>query len=173
MENRIRSTHEVILKVYDELRNLASQHLARESPGQTLCATSLVHETYDRLAKGNREWDSTGHFFGAAASAMRQILVDEARRKKAVKHGGGRRRIEMENLKLGGNSQISNFDALIDFDAALRAYEAEYPVKANLVELRYFAGLSLRDAAAELEISESTAKRYWNFSKAWLTEKLS
>jgi RNA polymerase sigma factor (TIGR02999 family) len=161
--------------VYDELRKLAAQKLAQEPPGQTLQPTALVHEAYLRLVaspelerEGGRSWDSRGHFFGAAAEAMRRILVEHARRSQAVKHGGGRRRVPLEEFHRVTESP----EDLLDLDDALTSLAAVEPDKARLVQLRFFAGLSTPDAAAALGISVATAERWWTFSRAWLYSAL-
>jgi RNA polymerase sigma factor (TIGR02999 family) len=152
--------------VYDELRKLAAQRLAQEKPGQTLDATALVHEAYLHLVdvEQAQHWNSRGHFFAAAAEAMRRILVDKARRKRRPKHGGDRQRVELEGAL---NVAESGPDILPLHEALNRLAEQE-PIKAKLVSLRYFAGLSLEDAAACLGISPATAKRYWTVARAWL-----
>ncbi len=153
--------------VYDELRRLASQKLARESPGQTLQATALVHEAYIRLvgSEHNCQWDNQGHFFAAAAEAMRRILIDQARRKQSEKHGGGRQRFE-----LGEQDLISNAspDRLLALDEALCKLSREEPESAELVKLRAFAGLSVEQAANVLGISRANAYRHWAYARAWL-----
>jgi RNA polymerase sigma factor (TIGR02999 family) len=157
--------------VYDELRKLAAQKLAQEKPGHTLQATALVHEAYLRLVDGEKaeHWNSRGHFFAAAAEAMRRILVDNARRKRRPKHGGDRQRVALgESLPWADPG-----DDLLAIDEALNRLAAEEPVKAELVKLRYFAGLSLEEAAACLSISPATAKRYWAVARAWLFAALS
>jgi RNA polymerase sigma factor (TIGR02999 family) len=153
--------------IYAELRKLAAARMARESPGQTLDATALVHEAYLRLVDNNAEqhWDSRGHFFAAAAEAMRRILVDNARRKRSVKHGGDRERIDLEQEPLVAPARAENLLAL---DEALTDLAAEAPAKAELVKLRYFAGLSLDESALALGISPTTAKRHWQYARAWL-----
>ncbi len=156
--------------VYAELRQLAAQRLAHETPGQTLQPTALVHEAYLRLV-GDAEdtrWDSRGHFFAAAAEAMRRILVEQARRKQAVKHGGGRRRVPLEEFHRISESP----EDLLDLDDALTRFAAEEPDKARLVQLRFFAGLSAPDAAAALGISVATAERWWTLARAWLYSEL-
>jgi RNA polymerase sigma factor (TIGR02999 family) len=166
-----RSAAEQLLPlIYEELRQLAAQKLAHETPGQTLQPTALVHEAYLRLvgdpAGGN--WDSRGHFFAAAAEAMRRILVENARRKQAVKHGGGKRRVPLEEFHRVTESP----EDLLDLDDALNRFAAEEPDKARLVQLRFFAGLSTPDAAAALGISVATAERWWTFARAWLYSEL-
>ncbi len=152
--------------VYDELRKLAAARLAQEKPGQTLEATALVHEAYLRLVDTEKAqaWNSRGHFFAAAAEAMRRILVEQARRKRRPKHGGDRQRIDLDEAV----AALDPREDLLALDEALTRFAAEEPVKAELVKLRYFAGLSLEEAAACLGISLATAKRYWAVARAWL-----
>jgi RNA polymerase sigma factor (TIGR02999 family) len=153
--------------VYDELRKLAAQKLAQEKPGQTLQPTALVHEAYLRLLEGEHagNWNSRGHFFAAAAEAMRRILVDNARRKRRPKHGGDLQRLPLEQVALPVDER---FDDLLDIDEALKSLASQEPLKAELVKLRYFAGLSVDETAACLGISPVTAKRYWAVARAWL-----
>src|SRR3954470_16914906 len=153
--------------VYDELRKLAAVRLAREKPGQTLQATALVHDAYLRLVgpEAARGWNSRGHFFAAAAEAMRRILVDNARRKRRPKHGGDRRRVGLDSIALPAEDRSHDLLAL---DEALTALAAREPLKAELVKLRYFAGLSVEEAAACLGISAVTAKRHWAVARARL-----
>jgi RNA polymerase sigma factor (TIGR02999 family) len=157
--------------VYDELRRLAGQKLANEKPGQTLQATALVHEAYVRLVgEGDaRRWDSRGHFFAAAAEAMRRILVDNARRKQRLKRGGDRQRLELAQIE--GSLSLPG-EELLALDEALEQLGAEDGPKAELVKLRYFAGMSLEDAAACLNISRATASRHWAYARAWLFDRL-
>jgi RNA polymerase sigma factor (TIGR02999 family) len=160
--------------VYDELRKLAAQRLAEEKPGQTLQATALVHEAYLRLVGSERRgssprWDGRGHFFAAAAEAMRRILVESARRKRRLKHGGGWQRQELHADIAGAPEPDEDVIAL---DAALTRLTESHPVHARLVELRYFAGLTGNEAAALLGISPSTADRHWVFARAWLRREL-
>ena len=153
--------------VYDELRKLAAQRLAHEKPGQTIQATALVHEAYVRLVgvESAQQWNNCGHFFAAAAEAMRRILVDNARRKRRPKHGGDRRRIGLDSVVL----QVEDrFHDILALDEALSEFARREPLKAELVKLRYFAGLSVEEAAASLGISAVTAKRYWAVSRAQL-----
>jgi RNA polymerase sigma factor (TIGR02999 family) len=157
--------------VYDELRKLAAQRLAQEKPGQTLQATALVHEAYLRLI-GHRApglpgaaFNSRGHFFAAAAEAMRRILVDNARRKRRPKHGGQRQRIELDDLVRLTDDRAGE---LLSLHAALEKLEAEAPAKAQLVKLRYFAGLSHQEAAEAMGISRATADRHWAYAKVFL-----
>ncbi|WZP00903.1 sigma-70 family RNA polymerase sigma factor [Isosphaeraceae bacterium EP7] len=153
--------------VYRELRRLAEQRLARENPGQTLQATALVHEAYLRLVDGEeaQQWNSRGHFFAAAAEAMRRILVENARRKRSEKHGGHLERRDLDEVEIEAPAPL---DDLLGLDEALAKLEAEDPVKAQLVKLRYFAGLTEVEASDVLGISRATAQRHWRFAKVWL-----
>jgi len=158
--------------VYDELRKLAAARLAQEQPGQTLQATALVHDAYIRLvdvAKVQR-WDSRGHFFSAAAEAMRRILVDNARRRDSLKRGGNLDRVDLPELVAPLVDEP--FDVLA-LNNALLELESEHPDKANLVKLRYFAGCSLEETAEYLGISRATAQRHWAYARAWLYGRLS
>lgn len=157
--------------VYDELRKLAAQRLAEERPGQTLQATALVHEAYLRLVGGDapQRWSGRGHFFAAAAEAMRRIQIDCARRKRRPKHGGDRRRLPLEETaSIGEDDRVD----LLALDEALDGLARHSPDKAELVKLRYFAGLTLEEAAACLGVSLATAKRHWAFARAWLYDAL-
>jgi RNA polymerase sigma factor (TIGR02999 family) len=166
-----RAAAELLPLVYDELRRLAAQKLAQERPGQTLEATALVHEAYLRLVDVEKvqPWNSRGHFFGAAAEAMRRILVENARRKGRLKRGGdlGRQDIQVHEPVLEG--PVTDVLAI---DEALEQLAREHPAKAELVKLRYFAGLTLAEAASALDISPSTADRHWKFARAWLARRL-
>jgi RNA polymerase sigma factor (TIGR02999 family) len=157
--------------VYDELRRLAARRISREQPGQTLQATALVHEAYLRLVDQDRiqRWDSRGHFFAAAAEAMRRILVDKARRKRTDKHGGKHQRQDLDDLELVAPAPSEDLLAL---DEALTRLAAEDPAKAELVKLRYFAGLTIEESANALGISSATAKRRWAFARAWLFHQI-
>jgi RNA polymerase sigma factor (TIGR02999 family) len=157
--------------VYDELRKLAAAKLASEAPGQTLQPTALVHEAYLRLVGGEpaRAWDGRGHFFAAAAEAMRRILVDAARRRRADKHGGGHHRVELLDAELAVDS---GGDDLFAVDDALARLAAREPRIARLVELRFFAGLTVEEAAAGLGIPARTAYRHWAYARAWLRREL-
>jgi RNA polymerase sigma factor (TIGR02999 family) len=154
--------------VYEELRRLAAAQLAREKPGQTLEATALVHEAYLRLV-GDQQFANRRHFFAAAAQAMRRIVVETARRKKRAKHGGGRQRVEVELADLPTRLPP---DDLLALDEALGRLEQLDPVKARLVTLRYFAGMTIEQAAEALNISRVTAHRYWTFARAWLHQQM-
>jgi RNA polymerase sigma factor (TIGR02999 family) len=153
--------------VYDELRRLAAQQLAREPAGQTLQATALVHEAYLRLVdvEQAQRWKSRGHFFAAAAEAMRRILIERARGKGRIKRGGHWRRVDFDNLDVAGSASP---DQLLTLDEAIERLAAEDPTAAGLVKLRYYAGLSLERAAESLGISTATAYRHWTYSRAWL-----
>ncbi len=162
---------ELLPAVYDELRRLAEQRMAQESPGQTLQATALVHEAYLRIVgpAGDSDWNSRAHFFGAAAEAMRRILIERARSKQRLKRGGDRRREELvpENLTL---EEVP--EEVLALDEALVRFARSEPLKARLVELRYFGGLGQAEAARLLEIPKATADRYWAFARSWLFDAL-
>src|ERR1043165_337893 len=155
--------------VYDELRRLAAQKLAHEKPGQTLSATALVHEAYLRLVGSDQVWHGRVHFFAAAAEAMRRILVENARRKRSQKHGGGLVRHDVETIPLAAPEPAQD---LIALDEALTKFAAVHKLKADLVQLRYFAGLTLEQAATLLGISPATADRYWAYARAWLHQEI-
>lgn len=161
--------------VYEELRKLAQARLARERPGQTLQATALVHEAYLRLVgpeeDGEVNWDSRGHFFAAAAEAMRRILVDRARARGAKKRGGSARRLTLDTATLIVDNEVPA--ELADLDEALTRFETEDPQKAMLVKLRFFGGLTLRQAADALGLAPTTADRHWAYARAWLFNALS
>jgi RNA polymerase sigma factor (TIGR02999 family) len=158
--------------VYEELRRLAAQRLAQEKPGQTLQATALVHEAYLRLVNVATvpQWKSRGHFFAAAGLAMRRILVEQARRKRRVRHGGGRQRLDL-NEALGVAEPVEQ--DWLALDEALQRLEQADPVAARLVNLRYFAGLTIAEAAQALGISLRTAERNWTYARTWLHRALS
>lgn len=158
--------------VYEELRKLAAQRLAHEKPGQTLQATALVHEAYLRLVGGADEspWDNRGHFFAAAAEAMRRILVENARHKAAQKHGGDRARVNLDDVQI---SAVEPRDDLLALDDALTKLASVDASAARLVEMRYFAGLTLAEAAQSLGVSNRTADRLWAYAKAWLHREIS
>jgi RNA polymerase sigma factor (TIGR02999 family) len=153
--------------VYDELRQLAAQRLAQEKPGQTLQATALVHEAYLRLVDTEKaqQWNSRGHFFAAAAEAMRRILVENARRKNSSKHGGRHRRVDLEEA---ATLAVEQGPDILDLDDALTHLAQEDPKKAELVKLRFYAGLTVAQAAEALGISRDTASRHWAYAKVWL-----
>ena len=157
--------------VYDELRRLAAQKLNRENPGQTLQATALVHEAWLRLGGDEQpDWQNRAHFFAAAAEAMRRILIDKARRKRALRHGGDQRRVDLDDLEIptpGKNDEILAIDELLDKLAT------QNPVEAELVKLRYFVGMTLEEAADVLGVSARTADNYWAHARAWLFRAVS
>ena len=158
--------------VYEELRKLAAARLANEKPGQTLQATALVHDAYLKLVDTDKaqHWNSRGHFFAAAAEAMRRILVDRARSRGSVKRGGNQQRLELTDLPTA--DEVLRVDDLLDLDEALRRLALVDPVAAKLVEIRVFAGQSVDESAAILELSPSTAKRTWNYARAWLRREV-
>jgi RNA polymerase sigma factor (TIGR02999 family) len=157
--------------VYDELRRLATEKIAHENPGQTLQATALVHEAYVRLVDQERapHWKSRGHFFAAAAEAMRRILVENARRKQRVKHGGGRQRLDLDEACPIVQPPS---DDLLALDEALTRLAAQDPIRAELVKLRFFAGLTMPEVAQVLSLSLATAERHWTFVRTWLFAEL-
>jgi RNA polymerase sigma factor (TIGR02999 family) len=157
--------------VYDELRQLAAAKLAQEKPGQTLQPTALVHEAYLRLVGqvGGRVWDSRGHFFAAAAEAMRRILIENARRKRRHKRGGALRRVELDPAQL---SYVSGAEDLLDLNDALDCLAAEDPQVAQFVKLRYFGGVSIEEAAEMVGLSRSAACEHWAYARAWLHRHL-
>ena len=157
--------------VYEELRKLAARKMAQEKPGHTLQATALVHEAYLRLVDQDRaqQWDGRGHFFAAAAEAMRRILVENARRKRSLKGGGGLVRHELDEVEL----VVPGLgDDLLALDEALCRLAAQDPIKARLVELRHFAGLTIEQAAEALGLSTTTAHRHWTYARAWLHQAI-
>jgi RNA polymerase sigma factor (TIGR02999 family) len=167
-----RAAAELLPIIYDELRRLAAMQLAGERPGQTLNPTALVHEAYLRLVGGRSaepekefRWDSRGHFFAAAAEAMRRILIEAARRKQRLRHGGDRRRIPLEGVEAAADIPD---DDLLALDEALKALAIVAPLKARLVEMRFFAGLTVEEAAHCLGVSRATADRWWSYARAWL-----
>ena len=159
--------------VYQDLRRLAASMLAREPVGQTLQATALVHEAYVRLVDSEQEqnWKHRGHYFAAAAEAMRRILVEKARRKQRVKHGGEHQRVELDD----DERLVCSIppDQIIALDEALQRFDLEEPEKSQLVKLRFFAGISLEEAAETLDISRATASRHWTYARAWLHDAVS
>jgi RNA polymerase sigma factor (TIGR02999 family) len=169
-----RASAQLLPIVYEELRRLARLRLEQEPPGQTLQATALVHEAYLRLVgtylgDSGVAWDSQAHFFAAAAEAMRRILIDNARRKQRLKHGGASQRVELNEADLAIESPS---DDLLSLNEALDKLAREKPAQADLVKLRYFAGLKLEEAGRMLGLSPATADRYWAFARAWLYREL-
>ena len=163
-----KASEKLLPLVYEELRLLAAQKMAQERPGQTLQATALVHEAYIRLVGEQvQNWRSSGHFFASAAEAMRRILVDNARRKKSLKRGGDHRRIELDGVVLADDQHLPIGD-MIALDEALGKLSKKDHVKADLVKLRYFAGLTTEQSAKVLGISRATADRYWDYARSWL-----
>ena len=158
--------------VYGELRRLAARNLAHEVPGQTLQATGLVHEAYLRLVDVQKaqHWNSRGHFFAAAAEAMRRILVEQARRKRRLKRGGDKERVDLNEAEI---AFVGPADDIVALDDALVRLAQKHPEKVELVKLRYFAGLTVNEAAEVLGISTSTADRHWTYARAWLFRELS
>ena len=154
--------------VYDELRALAAASMAAEAPGHTLNPTALVHEAYLRLV-GDQQFDGCGHFFAAAAEAMRRILVNHARDRNRLKRGYGRRRVDLDQLN---GLASANDESLLELDDALDRLATDYPAAAELVKLRFFAGMTLAEAAEALGLSRRTADRHWNFARAWLANAL-
>lgn len=164
------SAEQLLQMVYEELRTLAARRMAHESPGQTLQATALVHEAWLRLG-GDRQpqWENRAHFFAAAAEAMRRILIENARRKNAVRHGGGMISVSLESLELAA---VMDDDQILLLNEALERFQQSHSEKARLVKLRFFAGLTLSEAAKVMGISEPTAKRHWAFARAWLFREI-
>lgn len=165
-----RAADQLLPLVYEELRRLAAAKMSQEKPGQTLQATALVHEAYIRLVGAqNQNWSGRTHFFTAAAEAMRRILIDNARRKQRLKHGGDRQKVNLTDAEYASEKSS---DELIALDEALTRLAEIDKTKADLVKLRYFAGLSLEQAAAVLNLPERTAKRYWAHARAWLYKQV-
>ena len=165
-----RAANELLSLVYEELRGLATAKMASEAPGQTLQATSLVHEAWLRLTNDNkRKWNDRTHFFAAAAEAMRWILVDNARRKSAQRRGGSHERVEMPEItcEVAGNE-----DQILAVNEALTKLAAQDKQKAELVKLRYFVGMTIEEAADVLGVSSGTAKRHWAYARAWLAQEI-
>jgi RNA polymerase sigma factor (TIGR02999 family) len=160
-----KAAEELLSLVYEELRKLAAVRLAHEAAPQTLQPTALVHEAWLKLGGSNHDWNSRGHFFGAAAEAMRRILIDRARKRNRQRHGGGMERVNLDSVDV---AITTDDETLLRLDEALIKLAAEEPEKAELVKLRYFSGLSIPDAARVLAISEATAKRHWAYARAWL-----
>ena len=164
------ATEKLLPLVYEELRLLAAQKMAQEKPGQTLQATALVHEAYLRLVgSGSNDWNSRGHFFAAAAEAMRRILVDNARRKRSIRHGGRRLKVDLSDASMAVEEPK---DDLLALDEALQKLSEEDEKLAELVKLRYFAGLTLEQVAGIMGIGRRTADRYWALGRAWLYQEI-
>ena len=165
-----KAADELLPLVYEELRRLASQKMSHEPPGQTLQATALVHEAYIRLVGSEaKNWSGRTHFFAAAAEAMRRILIDNARRKQRLKRGGKQQKIDLDKAEIAIEGPSTD---LIALDEALVKLAEEDSVKADLVKLRYFAGLTIPQAAEMLDISRATADRYWSYARAWLFDEI-
>src|SRR5438132_8729849 len=171
-QGNLQAAEQLLPLVYDELRKLATRKLAQEKPGQTLQATALVHEAYMRLvgSEHDQQWNSRGHFFAAAAEAMRRILVENARRKGRLKRGGKGERLDVADVDIAVEEPC---DDLLALDEALDKLAEKHPEKAELVKLRYFAGLTVNDAARVLGVSTSTVDRHWSYARAWLFRELS
>ena len=163
------ATDQLLALLYDDLRRSAERQLNNEAAGQSLQATALVHEAYVRLIGGDGQWNSRGHFFAAAGEAMRRILVERARKRHAKKRGGGIGRADIELDRLAGKDHD---EKLLALNEALEKLEQESPDKAELVKLRFFAGLTIQETAAALGISTSTADRHWSYSRAWLQREM-
>jgi RNA polymerase sigma factor (TIGR02999 family) len=165
-----KAANDLLPLVYEELRKLAAAKMANESPNQTLQPTALVHEAWLRLiGNENIKWDGRAHFFGAAAEAMRRILIDNARRKHARRHGGGQQRLDIADVEIASPAKD---EELLATDDALEKFAALDKPKAELVKLRYFAGLTIEESAQILGISSPTAKRWWAYSRAWLFQQI-
>jgi len=165
-----KAAEELLPLVYDELRKLAAHKMAHEAPGHTLQPTALVHEAWLRLTENEHvKWDGRTHFFGAAAEAMRRILIDSARRKRAARHGGGQQRVELQEWDLPAGADE---EQLLAVNEALEKFAAIDQQKAELVKLRYFVGMTIEEAAEVLGVSAPTAKRYWTYARAWLFREL-
>jgi RNA polymerase sigma factor (TIGR02999 family) len=172
--NRISSgnipAEDLLPLVYQELRHVAAQKMRGQSPGHTLQATALVHEAWLRVGAEAHEWQNRAHFFGAAAEAMRRILIDRARSKAAIRHGGGLERVDLDDVEIAMPAEESE---MLDVHESLDEFARHHPGKAELVKLRYFAGLTIEEAAEVLGISTPTAKRHWAFAKMWLFTEIS
>jgi RNA polymerase sigma factor (TIGR02999 family) len=169
--DKMQNGHDLLPLVYAELRRLAAHRMAQERPGQTLQATALVHEAWLRLGRhSSHSWENREHFFAAAAEAMRRILIENARRKKAYRHGGDRERVELDGLEIGTSLPD---DQLLALDDAMERFATVDPVKARLVRLKFYGGLTLEEAGKVLGVSEPTAKRYWAYARAWLHREIS
>jgi RNA polymerase sigma factor (TIGR02999 family) len=165
-----KAADELLPLVYEELRRLAAHKMSNELPAQTLQPTALVHEAWLRLTGNEKvKWDGRALFFGAAAEAMRRILIENARRKQALRHGGGQQRLDIQEVDVAA---ARHEDELLAVNDALEKFAAQNPQKAELVKLRYFAGLTIPQAADVLNISEPTAKRHWAYARAWLLREI-
>ena len=165
-----KATDELLPLVYEELRRLAAQKMAHEAAGHTLQPTALVHEAWLRLAgEENQKWDGRGHFFAAAAESMRRILIERARRKNALKRGGDFERVNLDDVDVAA---LADGDTLLLINDALMKLEKEDPDAAQVVKLRFFAGLTNEEAGQALGVTSRTAKRYWTFARAWLFQEL-
>jgi RNA polymerase sigma factor (TIGR02999 family) len=165
-----KAAEELLPLVYDELRKLAASKMANEQPNQTLQPTALVHEAWLRLTGNeNVKWNGRAHFFGAAAEAMRRILIDNARRKQALRHGGGRQRLDVDEMEIAAPAKE---DELLAIDEALEEFGTVDKSKAELVKLHYFIGLTMEECAGVLDISVPTARRWWTYARAWLFQKI-
>jgi RNA polymerase sigma factor (TIGR02999 family) len=163
------TAEELLPLVYSELRQVAARKMAGEAPGQTLQTTALVHEAWLRLGGGERNWENRAHFLGAAAEAMRRILVDRARSRRAERHGGRLQRVPLEDIEI--EAPVDD-DDLLELHEALGRFAAAHPEKAELVKLRCFAGLTVEEASGVLGLSEPTVKRHWAFARAWLYREI-
>ena len=162
----------LLAQVYDELRKVAYSKMARENASQTLQPTALVHEAWIRLGGENQPaWANRAHFFSAAAEAMRRILIERARRRQAVRHGGNQKRVEFDDLA-GLPESMNNDEHVIDLNAALDKLALEDPAKAELVKLRYFVGMTIEESAETMGISTPTVKRWWAYARSWLYEEM-
>jgi RNA polymerase sigma factor (TIGR02999 family) len=165
-----KAADELLPLVYDELRKLAAHRMSHEPPGNTLQPTALVHEAWLRLVASDQQtWQNRGHFFGAAAEAMRRILIESARRKRALRHGGNQQRLDIDKLEIAAPTPDEELLAISD---ALEKFSTLDEDKAKLVKLRYFAGLTIEEAASILGISRATAKRWWTYARAWLYQQV-
>jgi len=165
-----KASEELLPLVYEELRRLAASRMARQPPGHTLQATALVHEAWLRLTDENdRSWEGRAHFFGAAAVAMRQILVEKARRKARLKHGGGQQPLNIDDLQL---AQVIPDERILQIHEALEQLEAEYPERSRIVVLKYFSGLTNKEVAGIMGIGERSVDRHWACAKIWLMRQI-
>lgn len=169
-QGEAQAAEELLPLVYEELRKLAAHKMALQPPGQTLQPTALVHEAWLRLAgSGHQEWESRKHFFAAAAEAMRHILIDRARKRQSRRHGGGWERVDAGNFEIAAPT---DGDTLLALDDALNEFERLHPAKGEVVKLRFFVGLSERETAQLLGLSERTIQRHWAYAQAWLFERI-